>query len=102
VVRVEADHSRARRTAAAGVALAAAGTLSTVVLAVVVGPLFLIAAPIELAVGIGVGGGARSRANALAREVDRVLDAVDDNIAPTRLRADVARRLVGRLHRSVV
>jgi hypothetical protein len=102
VVRVEADQSRARRTAAAGVALAGAGMLGTVVLAAVAGPLLLIAAPIGLAVGIGVAGGARSRANALAREVDRVVDAVDDNIAPTRLRADIARRVVGRTHRSVV
>ena len=106
VMRVEVDQSSARGTTAAGTVVAALATASSIVLAVVAGPLFLVAAPIGLAAVVGVAGGGRARADAVALEIDRVLDAVDECVAPTRLRTDVARRAgrqkppVGRLNSS--
>lgn len=102
VVRVEVDQSRARSSTAAGTALAGMATASTIVLAVIAGPVLLVATPIGLAAVVGLAGGGRSRENAVALEIERVLDAVNECLAPTRLRADIARRAVGRTHRSVV
>jgi hypothetical protein len=95
MVRVEVDQDRARRTAASGAAAAGAATLGGVVLAVVAGPVALIAVPIGLAAGVVAASGGRSHATAVAREVDRVLDSVDQGIAPTRLRTDLVRRATG-------
>ena len=102
MVRVEVDQSRARRSTAAGTAVAGMATASTIVLATIAGPVLLVATPIGLAAVIGVAGGGRSRANGVALEIDRVLDAVNECVAPLRLRADIARRAVGRTRRSVV
>ena len=52
--------------------------------------------------GAGVAGRGRSGAEDIANEVGRVLDAVDDRIAPTRLRIDIARRAIGRPGGAVV
>jgi hypothetical protein len=68
---------------------------------VVAAPLLLVAAPLGLAAGFGAARGGRSQATVIAGEVDRVLDAVDERTAPTRLRTDVARRVVGRAGSSV-
>ena len=97
VVRVEVDRKHDRRvSAAAGTTVAVVATVGTVALAAVTAPVLLVAAPLGLAAGVRVAGGGRGRATAVAGEVDRVLDAVDDEISPTRLRTDVARRMVGR------
>jgi hypothetical protein len=95
VVRVEVDQDRARRTAASGAAVAGVATIGGIVLAVVAGPVALIAVPIGLAAGVAAAGGGRSQASAVAREVDRVLDSVDQGISPTRLRTDLVRRATG-------
>ena len=79
VVRVEVDRSRDRKVAAAaGTAVAAMATVGTVALAAVTAPVLLVAAPLGLAAGVRVAGSGRGRATAVAGEVDRVLDAVDD------------------------
>ena len=92
VMRVEVDQSRARRSTAAGTAVAGMATASTIVLAVVAGPVLLVATPVGLVAVVGLAGGGRARADAVALEIDRVLDAVNECVAPTRLRADIARR----------
>jgi hypothetical protein len=75
--------------------------MGTVALAAVTAPVLLVAAPLGLAAGVRVAANGRGKANAVAEEVDRVLDAVDDGISPTRLRTDVARRMIGRTSRSI-
>jgi hypothetical protein len=95
VVRIEVDQDRARRTAASGTAVAGVATIGGVVLAVIAGPVALIAVPIGLVAGVAAAGGGRSHAGAVAREIDRVVDSVDQGIAPTRLRADLVRRAAG-------
>jgi hypothetical protein len=103
VVRVEVDRSHDRNTSAvAGAAVAAAATAGTVALAVVTAPVLLVVAPFGLAAGLRVAGGGRTHARVVAGEVDRLLDAVDERTPPTRLRTDVARRVVGRTRHSVV
>jgi hypothetical protein len=102
VVRIEVDQSRSRRTAATGAAVAGIAIFGTLVLAILAGPMILIATPIGLAAGVGAAGAARSRAGEMAREIDRVLDAVDQGVAPTPLRADITRRVAGRTRRSLV
>ena len=84
VVRVEVDRSRDRKVAAAaGTAIAAVATVGTVALATVMAPVFLVVAPLGVAAGVRVAGSGRGRATAVAGEVDRVLDAVDDGVSPT-------------------
>ena len=102
VIRVEVDRSRDRKVAAAaGTAVAAVATAGTVVLAAATAPVLLVAAPLGLVAGVRVAANGRGKATAIAGEIDRVLDAVDDGVSPTRLRTDVARRMVGRTHRSI-
>ncbi len=102
VVRVEVDRSRDRRMATAtGTAVAAMATAGTVALAAATAPMLLVAAPLGLAAGVRVAASGRKKATAIAGEVDRVLDAVEERVSPTRLRTDVARRMVGRTRRSV-
>jgi hypothetical protein len=102
MVRVEVDRTHDRRTtAAASAAVATVATAGTVALAVVTAPVLLVVAPLGLVAGFGVARGGRSQATEIAGEVDRVLDAVDERTAPTRLRTDVARRVVGRAGPSV-
>jgi hypothetical protein len=50
----------------------------------------------------GVASRGRSVAEGIAHEITRVFDAVDDCIAPTRLRIDIARRAIGRIGSAVV
>jgi hypothetical protein len=102
VVRVEVDRSRDRKVAAAaGTAVAAMATAGTVAIAAVTAPVLLVAAPLGLVAGVRVAASGRQRATAVAGEVDRVLDAVDDGVRPTRLRTDVVRRMIGRPHSSI-
>lgn len=97
VVRVEVDRAHDRRMAGAtGAVVAAVATVGTVALAAVTAPVLLVAAPLGLAAGVRVAGGGRREAKVIAGEVDRVLDAVDEHTPPTRLRIDVARRMIGR------
>jgi hypothetical protein len=97
VVRVQVDRSHGRRSAAAaGAVVAGITAASTILVALVTVPLAVAAAPVALIAGAGVAGRGRSRAEDIAHEVARVLDAVDDRIAPTRLRSDIARRAIGR------
>ena len=103
MVRVEVDRRRGRKTAAAaGAAVATVATVGTVALAALTAPLLLVAAPVGLVVGVRVAGSGRTEVGEIAGEVDRVLDAVDEHTAPVRLRTDVARRVVGSPHRSLV
>jgi hypothetical protein len=103
VVRVEVDRSRDRTmAAAAGAVVAVVATVGAVALAVATAPVLLVATPVGLAAGMRVAHGGRSRASAVAGEVDRVLDAVDERNPPTRLRTDVVRRVAGRPRGSFV
>ena len=97
VVRIEADrrHDRAVR-ATTGALVAAAGTAGVVVAAVVAGPVLLVVAPVTVVAGVGVAATGRGRASRVGREVDRVLDAVDQQVRPARLGVDVVRRVAGR------
>jgi hypothetical protein len=97
VVRVQVDRSHGRRTAAvAGAAVAGIATAGTVLIALVTAPFVIAATPVALVAGASVAGRGRSGADDIVHEVGRVLDAVDDRIAPTRLRVDIARRAIGR------
>jgi hypothetical protein len=95
-MRVQVDQAPARRGSAAGTAVAGVATAGTIVLATVAGPLILVATPIGLAAAIGLAGRGRSRASAVALEIDRVVDAVNECVPPIRLRTDIARRAIGR------
>jgi hypothetical protein len=96
VVRIEADrhHDRAVR-ATTGALVGAAGTAGVVVAAVVTGPLLLVVVPVTAVAGVGLAATGRGRASRVGRELDRVLDAVDQQIKPARLGVDVVRRVVG-------
>jgi hypothetical protein len=97
MVRVQVDRTLGRRTAAAaGIAVAGVATAVGLLVAVAAAPVAIVAVPVGLAAGSGVAATGRSRAGAVADEIDRVLDAVDDHLPPTRLRTDLARRAVGR------
>jgi hypothetical protein len=103
VVRVQVDRSHGRRSAAAaGAVVAGVATAGTILVALATAPLIVVATPVALVAGAGVAGRGRSRAEDIAHEVRRVLDAVDDRIAPLRLRADIARRAIGRPGGAVV
>jgi hypothetical protein len=95
-MRVEVDRSRARRGAAAGTTVAGVATAGTIVLVVIAGPLILAATPIGLAAAVGLAGRSRSRTNAVTLEVDRLIDALNESVPPTRLRTDIARRAIGK------
>ena len=104
VVRVEVDQDRGRRTAASGGAVAGVVTVGGIIVAVVAAPVALVAVPIGLAAGVAVTGGGRSHTRAVAQEIDRVLDSVDQGIVPTRLRTELVRRATGsgiHVHRDV-
>jgi hypothetical protein len=103
VVRVQVDRSHGRRSAAAAGAVVAGVTAAgTVLIALVTAPVVVAATPVALVAGAGVARRGRSGADDIAHEVGRVLDAVDDRIAPTRLRIDIARRAIGRPGGAVV
>jgi hypothetical protein len=103
VVRVQVDRSHGRRSAAAAGAVVAGVTATgTILVALATAPLVIVATPVALIAGAGVAGRGRSRADDIAHEVSRVLDAVDDRIAPLRLRTDIARRAIGRPGSAVV
>jgi len=102
MVRVELDQSPSRRRAAVGAGATAVAVVGVAAVGVATGPVFLVGVPIALLAGVGVTGRARSQAADTAREIDRVLDAVDQGIAPTRLRVDIARRIAGRPTHPVV
>ena len=103
VVRVQVDRSHGRRSAAAAGAVVAGVTAAgTILIALVTAPVVVAATPVALVAGAGVAGRGRSGAEDIAHEIGRVLDAVDDRIAPTRLRIDIARRAVGRPGGAVV
>jgi hypothetical protein len=68
----------------------------------VTAPLVVVATRWRWSLVPGVAGCGRSAAEAIAHEITRVLDAVDDRIVPTRVRIDIARRAVGRIGSAVV
>lgn len=95
VVRVAADRRRERvARGAAGAAVATATTAGAVVAAALLGPVVLLAAPVSVVAGTGIALGGRRRARRVAGEIDRVLDSVEHGARPTRLSADLARRVV--------
>lgn len=95
VVRVAADRRRERHLrGAAGAAVATATTAGVVAGAVLLSPLALLAAPVSVAAGTGIALGGRRRARRVAHEIDRLLDHVERGARPTRLGADLARRVV--------
>jgi Flp pilus assembly protein TadB len=98
VVRIEADRSGERRTVAAeGTVVAGASAAGVVVAALVATPLLLVVTPVAVLAGIGVAASGRSQAGTVEREVERLVDAVDQHVDPVRLRVDVARRVTGRV-----
>jgi hypothetical protein len=96
VVRVAVDRSNERRRSAASGAAVVIGGTGGLVAAAVAAPLVLLATPIVVVGGIGVALNGRTRAARTAAEVERMLEAVADHEAPTRLRSDVVRRVSGR------
>lgn len=99
-VRVTADRTRDRQTfTGGGAAVAATGTAAIVVVAVAATPFVLLATPVAVIAGVGVAVRGRARANRTRREIERVLDAVDQGGDPTRLSIDLARRVAGRTRR---
>ncbi len=100
-VRVMVDRVIDRRVwGSAGSAVAVGGTATVIVaLTIVASPLILVAAPIAVAAGAVVAARGRRRATRTTREIERLLASVQKQSDPTRLRTDVARRVVGRSKR---
>ncbi|MCU1396169.1 MAG: hypothetical protein JWM34_4597 [Ilumatobacteraceae bacterium] len=94
-VRITVDRQGERNMAAAGGAVVVVGGIGGVA-AAAAGPLVLVAAPFVVIGGVGVALTGRRRARRTAMEVERLLEAVADHHSPTRLRADVAQRVIGR------
>lgn len=100
VVRVTADRTRDRQTfAGGGATVAAVGTAGIVVAAIAATPLVLLATPVAVVAGVGIAARGKGRADRTRREIERVLDAVDQGGDPTRLSVDVVRRVAGRTRR---
>ena len=99
-VRITADRRSERQWfVGGGAAVAATGTTGVVIAAIVATPLVLLASPAVVAAGAGVAARGRARARRTEREIVRLLDAVEQELAPTRLGVDVARRVAGRTAR---
>ncbi|MET0145066.1 MAG: hypothetical protein ABW328_09815 [Ilumatobacteraceae bacterium] len=97
VVRVQVDRHVDRTVRAAAGAVVGGGAAAGIVLgALAVGPMLLVVAPAALAIGVGLAATGRSRAGRVEHEVERLLDAVDQQARPARLSADVLRRIAGR------
>ncbi len=97
VVRIEVDRHVDRTVrATAGAVVGGGGTAGIVLGALVLGPVFLVVAPVTLAAGIGVAATGRSRAGRLEHELERLLDLVEQDRRPVRLSVDVVRRVTGR------
>jgi hypothetical protein len=95
LVRVAADRRAERRVrGATGVAVGTAGTTGAVLVALVLGPVLLVAAPVTVAAGAGVAATGRRRARRVAGEIDRVHDSVAHGDRPLRLAPDLAKRVV--------
>ncbi len=96
MLRVAADRGRDRRVrGAVGTVVAGVGAAAVVAGATVAGPLALLAAPIAAGIAAGVAGTGRAQATDVGREIQRVLEAVDDEVKPSRLGPDLVRRAVG-------
>ena len=59
------------------------------------GPVLLVVVPVTAVAGFGLAATGRGRASRVGRELDRVLDAVDQQVKPARLGVDVVRRVAG-------
>jgi hypothetical protein len=96
LVRVMIDRSTNRRfTGGGGAAVAAGGMTGVAIAASIATPLLLVAMPVAVVAGVGVAMTGRKRAGATQREIQRLLDAVDDGKDPIRLSVDVVRRASG-------
>ena len=96
VVRVVVDRSSSRRIAIVGGATAALGGAGGIVAAAALGPIALVAVPMVAIGGAAMARSGKNRARRTATEVERMLEAVADHQPPTKLRTDVARRVIGR------
>ncbi len=70
-------------------------TAGVVGVALVTAPLVLLAAPVAIVAGCGLAATGRRRAERVGRELDRVIDAVDQQVPPARLSVDLVRRVRG-------
>jgi len=95
-VRVMVDRTSSRRAATASGAVAAVGGAGGIIAAATLGPVALVAAPLVVIGAVGMARTGSSRARRTATEVERMLEAVADHQPPSRLRTEVARRVVGR------
>jgi hypothetical protein len=95
-VRVTVDRQTDRTLAAAGGAVVMAGGAGGAIAAAAAGPFVLLAAPFVIAGGVGVALSGRRRAKRTELEIARLLEAVADHDTPTRLRVEVAQRVIGR------
>lgn len=97
VVRVSVDRGNDRRMAAAsGAIVAVGGTGGLIVAAIALTPAIILATPVIVLGGVGVALTGRNRANRTTAEVERLLESVADHNDPTRLRAAIAQRVIGR------
>jgi hypothetical protein len=98
VVRVSVDRSHDRRVfAAGGAAVGVAGAAGAAAAATVVAaPVILLGAPLAALAGFGIAANSRRRARRTEREIELLLDAINDKHDPVRLRSDVLRRAIGR------
>ncbi len=96
VVRIAVDRTNSRRAAAGGgAAFAVGGTAGLVVGAVVATPFLLLITPVTVLGGLAIAMTARSRATKTEHEVERLLESVDQGVAPTKLRNDLVKRMTG-------
>ena len=101
-VRVMVDRMLDRRLwggAGSAVAVGGMAAITVVAITVVASPLILVVAPIAVGAGAVVAARGRRRAKRTTLEIQRLLAAVQEQSDPTRLRNDVARRVVGRSKR---
>jgi hypothetical protein len=96
VVRITVDRTKNRRTVGGtGAGIAGVGATGAVVAAVAATPVLLVAVPVAVVAGAGVARTGRKRARDVEREITRVLDAISDDVGPTRFGAEVVRRATG-------
>ena len=96
VVRIAVDRTSGRRAVAGGgTAMAVGGSAALAVGAVAATPFLLLGTPVFIAAGVGIAVTGRRHAAMAQREIERVLESVNDGAAPSKLRNDLVKRVAG-------